>query len=111
MAKDFIIRGAVVEMDLTDQGVAGDWRFGIDREQKSLLITTGIYGRIRHPIYTALKIAAVATLLIFPNLFFLCVTVPVFVGLTFLALLEEDFLRENFGKSYEEYFRKTRRFY
>lgn len=87
------------------------WRFGIDREQKTLLITTGIYGKIRHPIYTALKIAATATLFLFPNLFFLCVTVPVFVGLTFLALLEEDFLRDNFGETYENYCRKTRRFY
>jgi len=37
MAKDFLIRGAVVEVDLTDQGPAADWRFGIDRGGATLL--------------------------------------------------------------------------
>lgn len=87
------------------------WRFGIDRDQKSLLITEGIYGKIRHPIYTSLKMAVIATLLIFPNLYFVSVTIPVFAGLTLLALLEEDFLKENFGETYKKYAAKTRRFY
>ena len=37
MAKDYRIRGAVVEMALTDQGPAADWRFGIDRGGATLL--------------------------------------------------------------------------
>lgn len=87
------------------------WRIGIDREKTEHLITHGIYRLIRHPIYTSFKIALVATLLIFPNVYFLTIGLAAFFGFSFLALLEEDFLRERFGSEYEEYRKKTGAFY
>ena len=87
------------------------WRFGIDREQTSLLITNGVYGFIRHPIYTSLKLAQCATLLLFPNLYFLVIILPAFLGFTMIALLEEDFLLQNFGQKYRDYMARTGRFY
>lgn len=87
------------------------WRIGIDKNTTDQLITSGIYKIIRHPIYTSFKMALIATLLIFPNIYFLLIGALAFLGFTFIALLEEDFLRKHFGKTYESYLKKTGRFY
>lgn len=87
------------------------WRIGIDQDTTKQLITSGIYKIIRHPIYTSFKIALIATLLIFPNIYFLLIGALAFLGFTFMALLEEDFLKNRFGKTYEKYLKKTGRFY
>ncbi len=86
------------------------WRIGIDHEKTDRLITTGIYSLIRHPIYTAIKMALTGTLLIFPNLYFLPVVLIGWMGVSLTALLEEDFLIKKFGETYLNYCNQTGRF-
>ncbi|OGQ07450.1 MAG: hypothetical protein A3G32_00775 [Deltaproteobacteria bacterium RIFCSPLOWO2_12_FULL_40_28] len=87
------------------------WRVGIDSTQKNLLVTTGIYSYIRHPIYTSLKISIIAILLIFPHVYFLILFFPAYGGTTMIALLEEDFLISQFGEMYKQYMKTTHRFW
>lgn len=86
------------------------WRIGIDHEKTDQLITTGIYGKIRHPIYSAIKLALIGTLLIFPNLYFLPVVLMGWMGVSLTALLEEDFLTQKFGEAYLQYCGRTGHF-
>lgn len=86
------------------------WRFGIDHEQTKELITTGIYSKIRNPIYTSMIVAFLGAFLVFPNLIFLILFILGSVGAVSMALSEEKFLQSTFGEKYTTYSKKTGRF-
>jgi len=75
-----------------------------------VLLTEGIYGRVRHPRYLGITIALLAVAL-FTNylatylLFGICL-----VLMWGLMLIEEKELRERFGEQYKEYSRQVPRF-
>jgi protein-S-isoprenylcysteine O-methyltransferase Ste14 len=73
-------------------------------------IRTGIYSRIRHPIYSGTIIFESAIVLFFQTWFGLALLIPYFAIATEAAAKEEKFLKNRFGKKYEEYMNRTRRF-
>ena len=77
------------------------------RPEARRLVTTGLYSRIRHPVYlfgTAAGLSAFLTLQIWP-LFWTMVALG---GVTLLRIRKEDrVLREAFGREYEKYRRRT----
>ena len=80
---------------------------GIDSGQ---LITSGIYGRVRNPIYSAFLFVCVGILLMVQDAWLLILP---FVFWGFLTLLmiatEEKWLRAKFGKEYEVYCKNVNR--
>lgn len=74
------------------------------------LVTTGVYARVRNPIYSAFLIACTGALLIYGNILLLLLP---FLYWGFLTVLmrstEEKWLRELYGKEYEEYCRRVNR--
>jgi protein-S-isoprenylcysteine O-methyltransferase Ste14 len=80
--------------------------------EKQVLVTTGPYSRIRHPLYTGIMLLALAPVLLFLNIvpvvaFFAC------VGIAYKkAVLEEELLasEKGFGQEYKDYMLKTGRF-
>ncbi|KKT88023.1 MAG: hypothetical protein UW87_C0019G0005 [Candidatus Moranbacteria bacterium GW2011_GWC2_45_10] len=67
------------------------------------LVTEGVYGLVRHPIYSADIFLSWGFLLIFPNSKVLaCVLWLTFV-LAYWMVLEENALEEKFGREYREY--------
>jgi protein-S-isoprenylcysteine O-methyltransferase Ste14 len=71
------------------------------------LVTTGVFGRIRHPMYLSLILMYVGLTIswgiawmLFPAVFFSTVTV-------LIAIQEEEFLLQKFGRQYEEYQRQV----
>lgn len=87
-----------------------NWRMAVAPDQSTELVTSGLYGHIRHPIY-ALSIALmICTLIVVP-------TVPVFVmAVIHVSLMlakagnEERFLEQRFGDVYRDYCSRTGRF-
>ena len=75
------------------------------------LVTSGPYGYVRHPMYTALFLSLLAILLLTRN--WLVGGVPL-VGLCVIVLLrvphEESAMIEKFGDAYREYMKRTGRF-
>jgi protein-S-isoprenylcysteine O-methyltransferase Ste14 len=68
------------------------------------LITTGPYGLVRHPIYTALLSMILATGLAQSPWLALLIAIPVYlVGTLIRIRSEEKLLRETFGAEYEEF--------
>ena len=73
-------------------------------------MTSGLFSRIRHPMYTSFWLWAFSQSLLIPN-WFAGLTGLVMVGLLYFRRVhrEEAMLRETFGRPYEDYMRRTKR--
>lgn len=78
------------------------------RENK--LVKTGVYAIVRNPIYSAFMLACTGALLIANNLWLLILPPVYWLFLTVLMKnTEEKWLKERYGKEYEEYCKKVNR--
>ena len=68
----------------------------------SVLIQTGLYQYVRHPIYFGVLLAALALLLIYPGQYVLAYSICLFLLLDIKARREEVWLMERFS-SYKDY--------
>jgi protein-S-isoprenylcysteine O-methyltransferase Ste14 len=86
------------------------WSHTLETTDGHQLVTAGIYGRVRHPIYAALTLWAIAQPFLLPNvlaglggvvasLLMWCVRVP----------REEQMMLERFGDEYRQYMARTPR--
>lgn len=74
------------------------------------LITTGVYALVRNPIYSAFMFFCTGTLLISGNLFFYPLFFFYWIFMTVLMkCTEEKWLKNLYGKEYEEYCQKVNR--
>lgn len=77
---------------------------------KGKLLTTGIYNYTRNPIYSAFTILSLGLILMANNYYLLILPFVYWIFLTILMILtEEKWLKEKFGKEYEEYKKKVNR--
>ena len=88
-----------------------NWRAGVQREDKTNLVTSGIYSISRNPAFLGFDLMYIGILLAFFN-WFLCFATVLAVCLFHLQIVnvEEDFLLETFGQEYLEYRRKVCRY-
>ena len=74
------------------------------------LITTGVYGIVRNPVYSAVLSACTGAVCISNNLILFCIPLICWVYMTvFLKLTEEKWLAELYGQEYAEYCKKVNR--
>lgn len=88
-----------------------NWRAGVQREEKTNLVTTGIYSVSRNPAFLGFDLMYIGILLSFFN-WYLCV-VTVFALVLFhlqIVNVEEEFLIEAFGEEYLQYKKKVCRY-
>ena len=77
----------------------------------AVLVTSGPYRWIRHPMYSAALILALGTSLLTANLIVMVSGVAMFLLLMARSRIEESRLVEKFGDAYREYQRRTGRFF
>ena len=87
------------------------WRIGVDPSARTGLVTTGIFGVVRNPIFTAMLITATGFTLMVGN------AVAVFGLAALIAALEvqvrtveEPYLRATHGEAFDRYAATTGRF-
>ena len=80
---------------------------GIKKEEESELITTGIYARMRHPLYTALILGLIGFVLFNPTYTHLVHAVCMLVYLGVVIHFEERRLIARFGENYTKYKQQT----
>ncbi|BBZ51847.1 hypothetical protein MHEI_35640 [Mycobacterium heidelbergense] len=87
------------------------WRIGVDERETTTLVRTGVFGRIRNPIYTAMLTFGIGIALVTPN--------PVaFIGFILLVAtihlqvrrVEEPYLSRTHGDAYRAYTASVGRF-
>ena len=85
------------------------WRIGIDNENKTDLIEKGLFTVSRNPIFFGMRTALFGFFLCLPNAFTLLAVVLADILMQIQVRLEEEFLRNSHGESYENYCKRVRR--
>ena len=88
-----------------------NWRMAVTPEQKTDLVTTGLYKYVRHPIYAVSITLMLCTVAVAPTIPVLVMAAIHIVLMIVKARNEERFLAGVHGASYEEYCRRTGRFF
>ena len=106
----FVAIAALVMFHLTHRALGRNWSVSLDVRENHQLVTDGIYRRVRHPMYSAFWLWAIAQALLLPN------WVAGFSGLVGFGILffgriarEERMMLEMFGDSYRAYMARTGR--
>jgi protein-S-isoprenylcysteine O-methyltransferase Ste14 len=101
---------ALAMFRLTHRALGRNWSVTLEVRESHRLVTDGVYGRVRHPMYTAFWLWALAQALLLPN----WVAGPSgLVGFGTLYCLrvgqEERLMLEAFGEAYRVYMKRTAR--
>jgi len=84
-----------------------NWSGMVTLKKDHELIRTGLYKRIRHPIYTGILVGFLGTELIKGQVRGLLGFLILWLSFYFKARREEIFLRQEFGEGFEEHARHT----
>lgn len=86
--------------------LGASWRLGFDRTRPGPLVTGGIYGRMRHPIYVAFDLLFVGTFLVLNRSIFPLLALVMVPLLDAVMRREERFFTEPYGDAYRNYERE-----
>jgi protein-S-isoprenylcysteine O-methyltransferase Ste14 len=85
-----------------------NWSPSLEIREKHELITRGIYGMIRHPMYASQWILAIAQPLLLHNWIAGFLNLLAFIPFYFIRVkAEEQMMLDSFGTQYQEYIKKT----
>lgn len=88
--------------------MGNNWRIGVDPEEKTELVTSGIYSKIRNPIYTACIFHGFGILLLAPNtLIIISGLIGFFAIRAYVRDIEEPYLISLHGEQYVQYMKST----
>ncbi|TGQ69740.1 isoprenylcysteine carboxylmethyltransferase family protein [Mesorhizobium sp. M00.F.Ca.ET.186.01.1.1] len=83
------------------------WSASITAKADHRIIDSGPYGLVRHPIYTGLLLAVLATMAAKGTVWGIAGTALLIIGVVIKAKLEERFLRRELGSAYDDYIRRV----
>lgn len=94
----------------THKALGRQWSVTLELREQHKLITSGVYERVRHPMYSAFFLWALAQALLLPNLVAGLSGLIGFGILFFMRVGEEEaMMREAFGAEYDAYCARTKR--
>jgi protein-S-isoprenylcysteine O-methyltransferase Ste14 len=87
-----------------------NWSITLELRERHVLVTTGVYRTIRHPMYSSFFLLGFAQMLLLPNWFAgLSGVLGAGVLYAFRVLREERMMLESFGDDYRAYMAATKR--
>ena len=97
---------------LAQYQMGSTWRIGVDPNEKTELITHGLFRYVRNPIYTGLFIGFFGYLMISPSLILLFGLLLGYVAIElFVRKVEEPYLLRQFGAVYQDWLDTTPRYF
>lgn len=105
----FVTCGLIVFI-LAFLNFGNSWRIGIDRRTPGTLVTGGLFGITRNPIYVAFNLIFAGVFLINGTIFFFVFALLAAVAVHFQILREEEFLNRQYGEEFQRYRRRTPRY-
>lgn len=102
--------GALILFRKTHKALGKMWSHSLDLRDGHKLVTKGIYEKVRHPMYSAFWLWAVALPFVINNWIAGFSGIVGFGTLYFLRVDQEEKMMENeFGEEYREYSKNTKR--
>lgn len=94
----------IVATGLAQWQMGASWRIGVDRSERTGLVTGGVFRMVRNPIYTAVVVTALGLALMVGNVVAVAGVVALVAALEVqVRLVEEPYLRSTHGTSFDEY--------
>lgn len=101
---------ALAMFRLTHKALGRNWSVSLEVRETHKLVTHGVYARVRHPMYTAFWLWAVAQALLLPNWVAGLSGLVGFGTLYFFRVgREEKLMLDTFGEEYRAYMGRTAR--
>lgn len=95
---------------ITHKALGAMWSHSLDLREDHKLVTKGIYEKVRHPMYSAFWLWALAQAFLLPNLLAGFAGLVGFGTLYFLRVgQEETMMEDEFGEQYRDYSARTKR--
>lgn len=93
------------------QTMGESWRIGVDTRETTTLVSSGVFGWVRNPIFTAMLTFAAGSVLMTPNLLALSGFVLLAASIELqVRVVEEPYLLATHGKTYRDYGARVGRF-
>ena len=88
------------------------WRIGVDANEKTALVTSGLFKHVRNPIYTGLFIGSMGLWLVSPSILLMLGLLGLYVAVElFVRKVEEPYLLRQFGDEYKKWYHSTPRYF
>ena len=92
-------------------GMGSSWRVGVDPGERTTLVTTGVFGVIRNPVFSAMVAAQAGVVLMVPTWPSVLALVALVVAVELqVRAIEEPYLRAMHGSAYAGYAARAGRF-
>lgn len=92
-------------------GMGASWRIGVDPTERTGLVTTGAFRRVRNPIFTAMVVTQTGMLLMVPTWLSAAALLALVVGVQLqVRAVEEPYLARVHGEQYRAYAARAGRF-
>jgi protein-S-isoprenylcysteine O-methyltransferase Ste14 len=107
-----ILMGSAVALFVAaTRAMGANWSVAARMRDDHQLVTSGIFARMRHPIYAGMALFLLALALALGHEAQLAAGIPLFaLGTALRIRVEEKLLRDRFGAAYDSYTARTRRF-
>jgi protein-S-isoprenylcysteine O-methyltransferase Ste14 len=89
--------------------MADSWRIGIDEENKTELVTNGLFRYSRNPIFLGIMVANIGLFSVLPNAFTMLIVALSTISVNTQIRLEEEYLKKTHKNFYLDYSKKVRR--
>jgi protein-S-isoprenylcysteine O-methyltransferase Ste14 len=100
---------ALIWTILAQTHMKNSWRIGIDTHKKTELITTGLFGISRNPVFLGMIVTLLGLFLTTANAFTFVFLLLGYILIQIQIRLEEEFLSKEHGQAYLNYKKKVRR--
>jgi protein-S-isoprenylcysteine O-methyltransferase Ste14 len=100
-----------VAVPAAQHAMGTSWRIGVAAGERTTLVTGGVFGIVRNPIFTAMITATAGITAMTPSWAQLLTLAAVIAGIELqVRVVEEPYLRTAHGAAYDNYTRRTGRF-
>lgn len=107
------VGGLVVEavgLIVAQDGMGDAWRFGVDPDERTELVTSGLFGLVRNPVFTAMIAAQAGAVVVAPNVVGVLALAALVVAIHLQVRVVEEPYLERTHPAYSEYAARVGRF-
>ena len=104
-----IVHASLAWIIVAQHHMQQSWRIGIDDKHPTVLITNGLFGVSRNPIFLGMITSTAGIFMIMPDAVTLLVAVTSYIVIQIQIRLEEEYLQHTHGSAYLLYKEKVKR--